>query len=390
MRDAVAAVKAVRATVAVPVIAAAEALVVATWLTSSAASVVAIVQGVVLMLMALGALCARYLVLRARLHEDIAWEAGTAERSRIAEEMHDALGHELSLIAVKAGALQVTHPDVAERTESIRRGAERAIAALRDIIAVLPAHAADVAVVPASVPLSGLITAARCAGLNVHAELDDLEDLPAIVLDTVHRVIREGLTNAGRYAPTRSVTLQVRRTEDIVAIRLTNPTKGQLPTTARAGTGLTTLSDRLGVLGGSLEVHLVDRVFQLSAELPCRPRLLPVTRVLRPTLPRRQVLLSLGLPAVGLLAAVLGYYTWAVQGATTDSVTIGRIHPGMTAATATRLLPRRQAPIRLPAPPQPIGARACRYYTDGNFPIGYASWRICFGAGVVVSVSDLR
>jgi signal transduction histidine kinase len=370
-------------------VAVAEGLVVTAWLTSSPASVVAIVQVFMLALLAVTALAGRLMVLRARLHDEIAWEAVVAERSRIAEEMHDTLGHELSLIALRAGALEVAHPDTAERTQSIRRGAERANGTLREILEVLPTAAATAPLAPGGTPLPELIDTARAAGLTVDAELPDLNDLPAVVLETVQQVVREALTNAARHAPGQPVTVRVRRAEDAMTMLVTNPIDERHHSGYEAGTGLQTLRRRLGVLGGSLAAGTHAGGFVVDAVLPCEPRITPLVRRHVPTRSRRWAL-SIGLPIAALALGVIGYYEWAVQGATTDAATVGRIHVGASETAAARLLPRRQAPVRLSQPPRPAGATVCDYYTDGNFPIGYASWRICFGAGTVVSIDDLR
>ncbi len=132
-------------------------------------------------------------------------------------------------------------------------------------------------------------------------------------------------------------------------------------------------------------------VFALHATMPSDPVLAtslpPVRTLVRPT---RLLITTVVIPVAALLVALLGYYTWAVHDATIDPVTMTRIHPGIAESTARDLLPHREAPVRFPAPPQPAGAEVCRYYTDGNFPVGYASWRVCFADGTVLTVSDLR
>ncbi|MEJ7630596.1 MAG: histidine kinase dimerization/phosphoacceptor domain-containing protein [Nocardioidaceae bacterium] len=138
-----------------------EGLVVLAWLTASTVSVIVIVQVLVAAVLAVAALAARYVSMRAQYLDEVATRAAEIERSRLAEDMHDALGHELSLIAVQAGALQLSYPDTSDRSAAIRKAAERATLALREIVSVLPATHLPGTLEPTADSLDAIVSRAR-------------------------------------------------------------------------------------------------------------------------------------------------------------------------------------------------------------------------------------
>ncbi len=77
-------------------------------LVTGAALVFAVGQALILALLALGIVMGRFVRFRGAYEHALAQSAAERERSRLAEELHDVLGHELSLVALRAGALQVT------------------------------------------------------------------------------------------------------------------------------------------------------------------------------------------------------------------------------------------------------------------------------------------
>ncbi len=370
-----------------------EGLVVLAWLTASTVSVIVIVQVLVAAVLAVAALAARYVSMRAQYLDEVAARAAEIERSRLAEDMHDALGHELSLIAVQAGALQLSYPDTSDRSAAIRKAAERATLALREIVSVLPATHLPGTLEPTADSLDAIVSRARGAGLAVESRIDGLEDLPGIVHDTLKRLVREALTNAGRHAPASPVTVEILRREDRVQVVIANPVAGPVVGTVPVadGSGLGHLRRRVTLLGGTMRAGCTAGVFTLHATVPPHPVLATTLAQVRDLVsPSRRLIISGVVPVAAALVMLLGYYTWAVHDATTDLATMTQIHPGMDENSARALLPSRDAPVRLSLPPRHAGAETCRYYTDGNFPLGYASWRVCFAGGDVLSITDLR
>ena len=150
--------------------------------------------------------------------------ARTAERTRIAREMHDVLAHRLSLLAVQAGALEF-HPDaepseIAHAAGVIRASAHAALGELRQVIGLLRDPLDDGEAVgateaerpqPTLTDLPRLVEESREAGMDVAFDLrlDHPEAVPDATVRAVYRVVQEGLTNARKHAPASSVEVAV-------------------------------------------------------------------------------------------------------------------------------------------------------------------------------------
>ncbi|OUC92523.1 sensor histidine kinase, partial [Streptomyces swartbergensis] len=138
------------------------------------------------------------------------------ERARIAQDMHDSLGHELSLIALRAGALQVAPGLVGEhRTAAadLRAAAADATDRLHRIIGVLREDDDEpVPLAPAGETLEQLVARAAESGLPVRWEpagQGPVAEPGGVAERLLHRVVREALTNAARHAPGAAVTVTV-------------------------------------------------------------------------------------------------------------------------------------------------------------------------------------
>ncbi|KAB1912156.1 histidine kinase [Micromonospora sp. AMSO31t] len=215
------------------------------------------------------------------------------ERARIAQDMHDSLGHDLSLIALRAAALELAadlppaHRDAAgELRASVSAATER----LHDIIGVLREERSG-SLRPAGETVAELVDGARDAGMAVEL-VDGARDaglavelradpdgvaLPPLVAHAVHRVVREALTNAARYAPGAPVTVTVDRTGGAVAVSVVNgrAPAGPLPGPASHGSGLLALRERVRLAGGVLDAGPRDGGFAVTAHLPLRAALAP-------------------------------------------------------------------------------------------------------------------
>ena len=204
--------------------------------------------------------------------ERTANEAVHAERERIAQEMHDSLGHVLALVTMQAGALEVQSkdPQTVAAAEQIRASARKGLADLRAVVRALGEDtrrdpAPDLAAVPR------LIQASRDAGAVVELR-DELTDenrtaLSPAIGRVLYHVTQEALTNAHRHAPSAPVAIALTGSPG-PGIEL--EVRNQLaPGGDRgAGTGIASLRNRVEVLGGQLHAHAAQGHYELCVWLP--------------------------------------------------------------------------------------------------------------------------
>ena len=207
-------------------------------------------------------------------------EARTAERARIAREMHDVLAHRLSLVAMHAGALSyrrgLTEEQVAATADVIRASTHAALTDLREVLGVLRTPELDGAPERPQPTLSTvptLVEEAVAAGGNVrlHNEVGDLSAAPDTVGRSAYRVVQEALTNARKHAPDTTVDVVLRgRPGDELVVEVRNPVRvGTLATaTPGSGLGLVGLTERAQLVGGLLEHGIRDGDFVVCARLP--------------------------------------------------------------------------------------------------------------------------
>ncbi|MFF5974518.1 sensor histidine kinase [Streptomyces sp. NPDC012769] len=331
------------------------------------------------------------------------------ERSRIAGDMHDSLGHELALLALRAGALELDPTLGAAQREAageLRRAAGDATARLRDILGVLREDGEEPSVAPPDETVAALVERARDSGLSVaFAEGGGAaEPLPEMAARALHRVVQEGLTNAARHAPGAAVTVAVERDAGAVRVRVVNgpgTASGAASPAASGGTGLVGLDERVRLAGGSLTHGTTGGGgFALSAALPLRPpapRPAAAPRSARELdLARRQVRRGLAraiwippalLTGLGLLMAGVALYTQ--HRSYLEPEDYARIELGWTRAEVAPYLPDSPldgAPQRAPA--EPPGMDECLYYRSlmlATVPV----YRLCWADGRLADKAEV-
>ncbi|RJQ89332.1 sensor histidine kinase [Amycolatopsis panacis] len=335
----------------------------------------------------------------------VARETRMRERARIASDMHDSLGHELSLIAVRAAALEVAaglDKQQSVAAGQLRAGAAQATERLREIIGVLREDAAPVE--PVQGDLGELIDRARSSGIEIEAQPVDLDGAPQMVARAVYRVVQEGLTNAAKHAPGAAVTVTVTSSAETTEVLVRNaaPPAGPLPGSS-GQRGLIGLQERVRLIGGTLRAEPVDGGFEVEARLPHAAAPAPepgddevVGQAARQReLVRRDVRRSLVqaiLVPSALLGVVLGVtgVVFLVQWheSKLSSSAYARLEPGEPRERLAASLPSRQR-TSLPAanePPRPPGAN-CEYYgTDRTWlDLNRSAYRLCFADGRLVT-----
>jgi signal transduction histidine kinase len=192
------------------------------------------------------------------------------ERTRIAGDMHDTLGHDLSLLALRAGVLELdTGLDQRHRAAAaeLRVGAGRATERLADIVTLL--RDGDPAPLrPATEGIVDLVDRAVGAGLPVTLAWDGPRPLPAGVDHTARRVVQEALTNAAKHAPGAPVEVRLESGAGTTTVTVRNPLPASSRRAPGARNGLVGLRERVRVAGGTLEVGPDGAAFVVSATLP--------------------------------------------------------------------------------------------------------------------------
>ncbi|GGZ35679.1 hypothetical protein GCM10010387_32220 [Streptomyces inusitatus] len=214
-------------------------------------------------------------------------ESRIHERTRIAAEMHDLVGHRLSLVSLHSGGLEMAlrkeSPELRDEAARVRRAAGEAMRELREVLGVLGPLGRDTgtgALTDTTGTRSDIETLAeesRLGGIHLDLTWDgpDLGDHPALVRRAVHRVVRESLTNVHRYAAGAHVAVAVTHTGDRVEILVRNglpPMTGGESAGLGTGRGLVGLRERVSLLGGTLEAAPTSvGGFAVTARIPVRP-----------------------------------------------------------------------------------------------------------------------
>lgn len=209
---------------------------------------------------------------RAEERRQAAAIALSRERALLAREMHDVVSHQVTLIAVQAGAMQVAGRDEAERTfaRTIRQLSVVTLQELREMVQVLRASGGtDREIAPQPV-LSDLGRLVAASGLDTRTDVDLPEALAQPVQRAVYRFVQEGLTNVRKHAPDAAVRIVARVVDDTVRVDLTNgPARSDRLELPGSGLGLIGLRERASLLGGSLDAGATaDGGFALRLRLP--------------------------------------------------------------------------------------------------------------------------
>ncbi len=215
-----------------------------------------------------------------RTAADSADAARRAERTRIAREMHDALAHRLSLLAVHAGALEYHHSASAEEINEvaaiIRSNTHEALDELRQVIGVLREPSPDAELPrPTLADLPELVEDSRSAGLEISCAMPDPADVGCTTTTestgrTAYRVVQEALTNVRKHAPRARVWIEIRDNAHAleISVRNTVSESSDVPPPG-SGTGLIGLRERVTLAGGRIEYGPIGAEgFRVWAWLP--------------------------------------------------------------------------------------------------------------------------
>ncbi|WP_405058454.1 histidine kinase [Kribbella sp. NBC_01505] len=322
------------------------------------------------------------------------------ERSRIAQDMHDSVGHELSLIALRAAALELDPALGVEQRQaatSLREAAAMATERLGDIIGVL--RDAEATTVPQDESVAALVERAAASGLAVELVEEGPAELSPMVDRAVHRVVQESLTNASKHAPggAVSVRIAVEVSDVTVTVLDTGPQRPVPEAIPSSGRGLDGLRERVRLVGGSLYAGpRATGGFEVRARIPQtggRPEPEPeldgaaVERAQVRRTARRGLVTAVVAPlilgaVIGIVA--LGYYLVTGYSSILRPAEYDGLAIGQAESDVRRALPA----MEMIDPPSesfvPPSGWSCRYYRPAEpFSTNYV-YRLCFSGGVLV------
>ncbi|MGC4894659.1 sensor histidine kinase [Micromonospora sp. DT31] len=196
-----------------------------------------------------------------------------AERLRIAREVHDTLGHTVSVItlqsAVAREALADREPAQADTAvAAIQAVSGSAMAELRATLGSLRREPGPHEPAPGFAQLPALVDGVRRGGLPVELRVDGpVDGLPSVVGATVYRVVQEALTNVLRHARARRVVVAVRAAPGRLTVEVLDNGRGGPP--GPSGQGLRGMTERVALLGGTVGAGAVAAGgFRVYVDLP--------------------------------------------------------------------------------------------------------------------------
>lgn len=341
---------------------------------------------------------------------EIARQAQARERSRIARDLHDSLGHKLTLISLYAGMVRVAGADSRDTAELLEQTSSSAMTELRQILGILRQDDEQ----PALRPLTGLdelARNARASGARARfVQEGQPRPLATLTEHAAYRVIQEGVTNALRHAHGGEIVMSLRYEADALVAGVVN-TAGRRTVGATSGQGLLGLVERVRVANGVLHHgRTPDGGFRLAATLPypaqasasdpgaTEPGPMPppaaeadFAHLVHRDRRRSRLVLAATTLAVGGLLALCGAGVWiSTTFVTVDRDTYDAVQIGRPEAEVRSLLPDEDAGIVNGTGGRPLPAATCVDYQAslieqlGTEPNRNLIYRFCYRHGRLV------
>ncbi len=196
--------------------------------------------------------------------------ATTKERNRLAREIHDSVGHYLTVVNVQIGAartvLDQNRSRALEHLSKAQSLTQEGLAEVRHSVAALRASPTESRPLPEA--LTALVDQWRAAGLNANFRISgNVRTLTPQTNLTLYRAGQEALTNVAKHA--NATTVNVRLNYDYDRIRLTIKDNGVGPSESEGGFGLLGIRERVQLLNGSVRVTTdAGKGFILEVEVP--------------------------------------------------------------------------------------------------------------------------
>ncbi|MGW0424962.1 sensor histidine kinase [Streptomyces sp. NPDC003015] len=206
----------------------------------------------------------------------IAEQARLKERARIAQDIHDSLGHELSVVALLAGGLELAQGLSQEQRQTMAQLRERCTMAterLHDVIGLLREDSTP-SLRPAQESITELVRRFERSGMPVRFREEGVDTRTPLLTElAAYRVVQEALTNATKHAAGASITVRVSHRADVTVVSVFNelPSEAGRPAAPGSGSGLIGLDERVRLAGGTLRACRRAGGFEVRAELPHEP-----------------------------------------------------------------------------------------------------------------------
>jgi signal transduction histidine kinase len=198
------------------------------------------------------------------------------ERLRIARELHDVIGHSISLITVQAEAatrsVRMNPEAIPGFLTRISAAGRQALTEMRHVLAVLrPDAEAELSPQPRLADLGELVARLNSGGLETRLDVEPM-DLPPGVALTVYRIVQESLTNVLKHAgPGARAAVTVVRSESAVRVSVHDDGAGPSGPAASTAHGIVGMCERAAVYGGTLRTGAgAGGGFEVEALIPVR------------------------------------------------------------------------------------------------------------------------
>ncbi|MER5276978.1 histidine kinase [Streptomyces sp. NPDC002809] len=192
------------------------------------------------------------------------------ERNRIARELHDSIGHALTVAVVQAGAARAARdPAFTERAlAAIEETGRDALDDLERVLRVLRESGTPPGQRPSLSEADRLLDSARGSGAEVDANVSGpLEQVPAAVSREGYRILQEALTNVLRHSGSVAVRVRITVADGRLELEVTNPLTDSTATSG-GGSGLRGIRERAALLGGSAKTGPYKGEWMVHASLP--------------------------------------------------------------------------------------------------------------------------
>ncbi|NUO97015.1 MAG: sensor histidine kinase [Nonomuraea sp.] len=207
---------------------------------------------------------------RERTAEEEARRQASEERLTMAQELHDVLAHNISLIHVQASTalhlIDVNPEQARTALATIKTASKEVLGEMRSVLNVLR----DGAPRSPTAGLDRLDDLVQRSGLEVSLKRVGSRPLPSQVERAAYRIVQESLTNAARHAPGSQVSVRLEYGADelVIVVADTGATKPAVLSEDGSGNGIPGMRERASALGGTLVAGPSGTGFQVEARLP--------------------------------------------------------------------------------------------------------------------------